>query len=131
VKPINEEVDRSTPQEFADLEHYAAALRAGQPEALAALPDAYLMLWRRHQRTLAELDTAQINLADRDAKIAAHAGQSMPPEVLSAMSVRSSGMRPVLARVSGRPLVLVVPPGGVEDPHRAWERVVHRHGRLS
>lgn len=133
VTTINDDVDRSTSESHQrnDLEHYAADLKAGLPAAHACLEDAYLMLWRRHTRTLADLDAAQILLANRAAPLIAHrhAGPAMPPEVETAMGARSGHMQPVVASIDGQRLVLVLPPGGVDDPQAVWQGLRKQYRR--
>jgi hypothetical protein len=136
VTAINNEVDRhartSQEEELADLERYVARLRDGAPEARAVLEQAYLMLWRRHLRTVAELDAAQCVIADGNAPpvdLAQQTKDAIPPEVLLAMSVRSSRMRPVMATMDDRDFVFVVPPQGVDNPQETWRRLREQRGR--
>ena len=51
-----------------------------------------------------------------------------PPEVRAAMSVRSSSMRPILATVNGRRMVIVAPPEGFEDPDHTYGRIAMHYG---
>nr|SAP16308.1 hypothetical protein BN4615_P10971 [Nonomuraea gerenzanensis] len=50
-----------------------------------------------------------------------------PPQVRAEMAVPSGSMRPVLAAVDGRTLVIVAPPGGFADPDEAYGRIVHHY----
>jgi hypothetical protein len=51
-----------------------------------------------------------------------------PPEVIHAMSVTSSGMRPILMDVGGRPIV-VAPPEGFDNPYETWRNIVGHYGK--
>lgn len=80
----------------------------------------------------AELDRAARMIAalltdiqDRDARLAR---LTPAPEVRAAMVARSSGMRPVLADINGRLLVIVKPAGGFDDPDVAYGRIAHTYG---
>ena len=67
-------------------------------------------------------------LNDKQEREAQLARLTPPPEVRAAMSVRSSSMRPILANVNGRRMVIVAPPEGFPDPDHTYGRIAMHYG---